>query len=401
MDEIKDKKSSEIGFDFTSDNKEFEKADKSTIKIPFAKIIAVGLMLSIVLGLFIGVGIGFVNNKFLSAENSKIETADQVETSNEKVILTTEEFSTIDIVEKVSPAVVGITSKVKYRDWFNNVRESQGSGSGVIFKKDEDKIYILTNNHVVDNTNELLVEIKNGDFQKAEVIGKDRMSDIAVISINNTGEYDDIIPVEFANSDLLKSGQKVIALGNPLGYNHTVTTGVISALGRELEKDNIFKLIQTDAAINPGNSGGALLDSQGRLIGINTIKISETSVEGMGFAIPVNSIKPIINELLENGYISRPYLGIYGEEVNLQASKLYELPMGIFVTQIIEDSGAYNSDLKLRDIIISIDGVKTFTMEDLKNVLSTHKVGDIITLKVIRNGETKKEVRVELTQRDE
>ena len=176
---------------------------------------------------------------------------------------------------------------------------------------------------------------------------------------------------------------------------------MISALDRDLARSNPFKLIQTDAAINPGNSGGALVDSQGKLIGINTIKISETGVEGMGFAIPVNSIIPVIDELLKNGFVSRPYLGIYGKEVDQSMSELYEIPMGIFVSQIVENSGADNSDLKPRDIIISIDGIKTFTMKDLTNALENRKVGDIVTLKIIRNGENKKEIKVKLAQRSE
>jgi serine protease Do len=313
-------------------------------------------------------------------------------------------MNTVEIVDKVAASVVGITSKVKYRDWYNNVRTSEGSGSGVVFKKDDEKIYILTNNHVIDSANELLVEIMANDFQKAEVIGKDSISDIAVIAIENNEKYNGILPVEFADSDLLKPGQKAIALGNPLGYNNTVTVGVISALERDLGDSNPFKLIQTDAAINPGNSGGALLDSQAKLIGINTIKISATSsetiVEGIGFAIPINSIKPILDEILEYGFISRPYLGIYGKEVNQDTSDLYEISMGIFVSQIVENSGAYDSDLKVRDIIISINGVKTFAMTDLTNEITNYKVGDIVTLKVIRNGEIKKEIKVKLTQRN-
>ncbi len=420
--EVKDEK---VEFDFTSDEEDIEidevnfiddesevvnntkhkKATKKKYKVKtFTKITAIGLVFFIVFGLSIGMGVGFINNKYFANNNVK-ENNVVAQNDNSQIVknivLSQEEMNTVQIVEKMSPSVVSITSKVKYRDWYNNVRTSEASGSGVVFKKDQDKIYILTNNHVIDNSNELLVEIMSDDFQKAEIVGKDELSDLAVISVANNDKYNNIQPVEFADSDALKPGQKVIAIGNPLGYNNTVTTGVISALDRDLKRSNPFKLIQTDAAINPGNSGGALVDSKGKLIGINTIKISETGVEGMGFAIPVNSIVPIIDELLENGFVSRPYLGIYGKEVDQSMSELYEIPMGIFVSQIVENSGANNSDLKPRDIIISIDGIKTFTMEDLTNALENYKVGDTVTLKVIRNGEDKKEIKVKLTQRNE
>lgn len=400
MDDIKKEDNKEVGFDFTAEKEVTKEQKEKKVKIPFAKIIAVGLVLAIVLGFSIGAGVGFVNNQFFAKEYAAVETA-QPAIQKTEIVLSSEEIGTVEIVEKLSPSVVGITSKVKYRDWFNNIRESNGSGSGVIFKKDEEKIYILTNSHVIDGATELMVEMDTDDFQTAEVIGNDKMTDLAVIAVENSSKYDAIEPVEFADSDLLQPGQKVIALGNPLGYNNTVTTGVISALDRNLEGDNPFKLIQTDAAINPGNSGGALLDSQGRLIGINTIKISETSVEGIGFAIPVNSILPIIDEIVERGFVSRPYLGIYGREVTEDISELYEIPMGIFVSQIVEGSGAIDSDLMEKDIIIAIDDVKVFTMKDLTDALTKYEVGDTVTLKVVRDGETKKQIKVKLTQRED
>jgi serine protease Do len=425
MDDTKNEEieeNEEIEFDFISDDEDeeinlvTEEKEKNKTKRKFrvksfTKVIAVVLIFALVFGFSIGLGVGFINNKYF-ANNENIESNSPdinpiIKTDNtiiKNIVLSKEEMNTVEIVDKVAASVVGITSKVKYRDWYNNVRTSEGSGSGVVFKKDDEKIYILTNNHVIDSANELLVEIMANDFQKAEVIGKDSISDIAVIAIENNEKYNGILPVEFADSDLLKPGQKAIALGNPLGYNNTVTVGVISALERDLGDSNPFKLIQTDAAINPGNSGGALLDSQAKLIGINTIKISATSsetiVEGIGFAIPINSIKPILDEILEYGFISRPYLGIYGKEVNQNISDLYEIPMGIFVSQIVENSGAYNSDLKVRDIIISINGVKTSVMKDLTDEITNYKVGDIVSLKVIRNGETKKEIQIELTQRN-
>ncbi|MEA1974497.1 MAG: trypsin-like peptidase domain-containing protein, partial [Bacillota bacterium] len=396
--------SDDVNFVMSEPEKKQKKNDKKYRVKSFKKIIAIGVIFFMVFGFSIGAGIGIMNHKYFNERNDQSinnEIPVNIEKTNivKNIVLSQEEINTVEIVDKVSSSVVAITSKVKYRDWYNNIRTNESSGSGVVFKKDDGKIYIITNNHVVDGANELLVEIVTDDFQKAEVVGKDAISDIAVIAIDNSEKYDGTIPVEFADSDALKAGQKVIALGNPLGYNNTVTVGVISALDRELQGANPFKLIQTDAAINPGNSGGALLNSQGELIGINTIKISETSVEGIGFAIPVNSIVPILDEILENGFVSRPYLGIYGKEVSQNMSELYEIPMGIFVSQIVEGSGADSSDLKPRDIIIAIDEIKTFTMDDLTNALANYKVGDIVTMKVIRNGERKKIIKVKLTQR--
>ena len=193
-----------------------------------------------------------------------------------------------------------------------------------------------------------------------------------------------------------------MAIGNPLGdaYDNTVTAGVISALNRKIQiADKELTLIQTDAAINPGNSGGALVGSRGTVIGINSIKLVDTSVEGMGFAIPINVAKPIIEELVNKGSVSRPYLGIMGQDINEDVSELYEIPIGVLVRQVIEGSGADAAGIQAGDIIIEFDGEKITSMKQLTKIIESHKVGDKIEVKLIRDGSYKKTVPVTLQQK--
>lgn len=194
-----------------------------------------------------------------------------------------------------------------------------------------------------------------------------------------------IKPAVFGNSDVLKVGQTAVAIGNPLGYNNTVTVGVISALDRELKGQNSLKLIQTDAAINPGNSGGALVNGSGEVIGINSIKIANEEVEGIGFAIPINAIKPLIEEILTKGYISRPYLGIYGQDISSETAKAYEIPVGVLVRNVVEGSGAQQGGMKAGDIIISINDTRINSMTDIGSTLAKLKVGESVKVKVVRN----------------
>lgn len=295
----------------------------------------------------------------------------------------------VSIAESVGPSVVAITSKVAYQDYFDNVSYSEGAGSGVIFKLDAQYAYILTNNHVIDNAEELVVEAKKDTFVNATVVGKDKSTDIAVIRILLKDLSADVAktlkPAVFGNSDEIKVGETAIAIGNPLGYNNSVTVGVVSAIDRELKAQNSLKLIQTDAAINPGNSGGALVNGQGEVIGINSIKIANQDVEGIGFAIPINAVKPLIEEILSKGYISRPYLGIYGADISKEAAALYEIPIGVMVRSIVEGSGSAKGGLKAGDVIISINDTRINGMADISSVLAKLKVGDSVKVKIVRN----------------
>jgi serine protease Do len=304
------------------------------------------------------------------------------------------------IYANVGNSVVGITSKLKYYDWFNNERYTEGAGSGVIIKEESDKYYIVTNYHVVDGATEVLVEIATDQMIDSKLIGYDQDADIAVLSINKADIpvelADNIRAISIGDSSMLLVGEPAIAIGNPLGYNNTVTAGVVSALDRKVGDDSNTTYIQTDAAINPGNSGGALVNKKGELIGINTAKITDTTVEGMGFAIPVNIFMPIVAEIIENGYVAKPYIGIGGVDISQEASDLYEVPVGVLVRYIYENSPAADSTLKEMDVIIAFDGEKVNTMDELTSFINAHEPGDKVTLTVVRDNKEKISVNITL-----
>lgn len=312
--------------------------------------------------------------------------------------------TTVDIVETVGPSIVGITSKVQYRDFFNNLQVSEGAGSGVIFNIDTESVYIMTNNHVVADASELLVELSEDNMVDAEIVGKDAMTDLAIIKVSRSDIPIDIMtnlsPVVLGDSDKVKVGETAIAIGNPLGYNKTVTVGVISAIGREVSQ-NTLAMLQTDAAINPGNSGGALVNNRGEVIGINSVKISDTSVEGIGFAIPINEAKPIVSQIIDKGYVARPFLGISGQTVDEQLSEIYGLPLGIYVASVVPGAPAEQAGLVRGDMIIGVNGVNTFTWEAMTDELQKYDVGDEITLTLVREGPKKVEVTVKLADRND
>jgi len=373
----------------------------------FIKFIALALIITIVGGTSIGGGYYMAENYFGKNVTGPFyyeASSKAPENSGTFLSYNGREKSVVEIAEEVGPSIVGITTKVLYRDWFNNLRASEGAGSGVIFKTDGDYIYILTNSHVVDGANELLVEITSDKLISAEVVGIDKDTDIGVIRIEKksiSADYvNSIKPVVFGDSDKIRVGEIAIAIGNPLGYNNTVTVGVISALDRKLSDANVLSLIQTDAAINPGNSGGALVNGRGEVIGINTIKISDTQVEGIGFALPISGVKPIVEDILKYGYVSRPILGIAGRNVDEELSKTYEIPVGIVVVGIYQNSSAEKIGLKKGDVIISFDDKKVNTIEELSHILENHKVGDTVPIKYVRNGTDKIETKIKLMDKN-
>lgn len=310
-------------------------------------------------------------------------------------------FSTI--YEAISASVVGITSKKTYYDWFNVERTTGGVGSGVVFEESPERLYIVTNQHVIDGASEIVVEIDDGVVVDAEIIGSDAQTDLAVIAIKKSDISSELLkvvkPIKIGDSDALRVGEPAIAIGNPLGYNNTLTAGFISALERTVRSETAVKYIQTDAAINPGNSGGALVNSRGELIGINTIKIADNLVEGMGFAIPSNTMVPIVKELMTTGYVARPFIGIVGVNISDSDSELYNIPMGVMIRQISPNSPAARSDLRVRDIVVGIDDEMVFEMEDITSYISTKKPGDDVVLKVVRDGKERVEIRITLGNR--
>ncbi|HAS74049.1 MAG TPA: peptidase S1 [Clostridiales bacterium UBA8960] len=308
-----------------------------------------------------------------------------------------------EIYKNVGNSVVGLTSKTYIYDWFNRQRESQVTGSGVIFDETPELLFIVTNHHVISNATDVIVELAKDQIVNAKLVGFDEATDLAVISVTKSDVDEallkEIKPIIIGDSDALKIGEVAIAIGNPLGYNNTVTKGIISAVDRQVDQEGNIMYIQTDAAVNPGNSGGALVNGKGELIGINTAKIADTNVEGMGFAIPTGKMMEIVTELLEKGYVARPYLGIGGVNVDENTADLYDIPMGVLVRYVYDDSPAKIAGVKEMDLIIGINDAKIFNMDDLTSELVKYKPGDEITLRIIRNEKEEVNLTVELGDR--
>lgn len=302
------------------------------------------------------------------------------------------ELTIPEIAKKVGPSCVGVINKTKiepqrFYDPFSGryyytsdpndeSLVEQGSGSGIIISTDG---YVVTNEHVVEGATEISVILNTGEEYTAKLVGSDDKSDLAVLKIEANG----LTPAVLGNSENLEVGELVVAIGNPLGQElfGTVTDGIVSALNRTMTVDNrSYNLIQTNAAINPGNSGGALVDRFGNVIGINTIKLSNTEVEGIGFAIAISEAKPIISDLMNNGYVSgRPLVGI----------TVTENKSGLSVYSITEGSGAENAGIQIGDLIVKADGVAINKSEKLNEIRDKKAPGETITLTVIRNGELK------------
>ncbi|WP_312094802.1 trypsin-like peptidase domain-containing protein [Niallia sp.] len=314
--------------------------------------------------------------------------------------------SIADIVETSSKAIVGIENLQQQSNPFSQSSSDveSGSGSGIIFKKDDQYAYIVTNNHVIEGANTLEISLYNGDKTEAKLIGADALTDLAVVRID--AKYASDI-INFGDSSTLRPGDQVWAIGNPLGLelSRTVTQGIVSAVDRSITVNTSagdweFNVIQTDAAINPGNSGGALINSSGEVIGINSLKISDSGVEGLGFAIPSNDLIPIVNEIIENGKVERPYLGV-GLASLEEVPRMYlqdlpnEVSEGVMITNIDSNSAAAEAGLKVQDVVVSIDGKKIANSTDLRKYLYTEvKIGDKVELEIYRDGKSQK---VELT----
>lgn len=308
---------------------------------------------------------------------------------------------------KILPSIVGI--KIEYT--VNNqmmamfgkssTSTATASGSGIIISEDG---YILTNNHVVSSSTsdtsssdsyyqiseatKLTVTLFNDSTEyTAKIVGKDEQTDLAVIKIEKTG----LSKAEFADSDSIKVGDFAMAVGNPIGLQSSVTAGIVSAVNREVTDSDgkKFTLIQTDAAINAGNSGGALVNSEGKVIGINTLKMSGTGIEGMGFAIPINSTTDVTSQLIQYSKVKRPYIGISGIDLNDETAKTYNLVAGVYVKSVEDFSSAEKAGVKPGDVIIEADGTKITSMDDLNKIKNSHKIGDEMKVKVNREGQEK------------
>lgn len=290
-----------------------------------------------------------------------------------------------NIAEKVAPAVVNIRTVTFTRDLFFNVVPQEGLGSGIIFSK---KGYILTNEHVVHNAEKIKAVLPDGREFKGEVIGSDSRSDLAVVKI----ESKDLPTAKLGDSDKLRPGDFCVAIGNPFGLQNTVTFGVVSATERHIQASQgkvLENLIQTDAAINPGNSGGPLINIKGEVIGINTAIIPYA--QGIGFAIPINTAKDIIDELVKYGKVIRPWLGIYYYTVTSQLKKRFDLSVGsgIYVVKIVPQGPADKGGVKEGDVIVNINGEGIEKTQDVRKIIEKKEVGQQVSLLVVRDGEHK------------
>ena len=292
------------------------------------------------------------------------------------------ELSTVEISKKVGPAVVGITSQIQTALSFFGTTTSEGAGSGIIISEDG---YIVTNNHVIDGATKVTVTLNTGSEYDAKIIGKDEKTDLAVIKI----KPDETITVaELGDSTKLQVGEKAVAIGNPLGMEFfgSTTQGIISAVNRTINVENrTMNVIQTDAAINSGNSGGALVNSYGQVIGINAVKISSSTVEGMSFAIPISEAMPIISDLMQYGYVKgRPVIGITSRDVTEYMSARQGWPMGVQVMSCQPGSGAEVAGLEQGDIIVKADGKDVKSVDELNKIKDSHKPGEFIKMKVYK-----------------
>lgn len=363
-----------------------------------------------VLGASLVVGICFGNSsirtKIIGEQKQEVKETSSSATSNinsgivNLVSLSDYSNTTVGVASKVLPSIVGInvTFNVKSTLGYGMQYSSEGaaSGSGIIISEDG---YILTNNHIVNSTsNSSFYEVSEATSvtvylfndetpYEATIVGTDKQTDLAVIKI----EKDGLTPAELGDSSIVKVGEFAMAIGNPLGLKSTVTSGIISAVNREVTSNDGTKyvLLQTDAAINSGNSGGALVNSQGQVIGINTLKISATGVENMGFAIPINDTVDIYKQLIEYNKVKRPYIGITGTDITEELSKRNNLPIGIYVKSVEDFSAAQLAGIKAGDVIIEADNKKVSTMDELTDIKNSKAIGDDLNLKLVRDGKEK------------
>ena len=374
----------------------------------FVKALGKCVILAVIFGLVAGgvfQGVAHIGNNTAS-EQTSADAANTGTISNNTVVDATSVSTAVtvtdvsDIVENVMPAIVSITnmSTIEYYTYFGQTLsyEGESAGSGIIVAEDDTNLYIVTNNHVVADATSLTVSFVDDQAASATIKGTDASSDLAVIYVAKSDlSAETLASIKVAtlgDSDELKVGESAIAIGNALGYGQSVTTGVISALNREVTTSDSStgtsvtnELIQTDAAINPGNSGGALLNMNGEVIGINSVKYSDTSVEGMGYAIPINTASPIINELITREKVDEAktaYLGISGVDVTSELSQTYNMPEGIYVVQVAEGSAAEKAGLVRGDIITAFDGKTVTSMEELQELLQYYEAGKTVEMKI-------------------
>ena len=349
-------------------------------------------------------GIPSIRNEIMGTGASNLSNSSSGSQSSgyvDQVSLSNYSDTAVYAANKILPSIVGIQIEYNVTSMFSMFGGSQTStasatGSGIIISDDG---YILTNNHVVSSSEaeayyqvseatKITVSLFNDDKQyEAKIVGTDAETDLAVIKIDATG----LTKAEFADSDSIKVGEFAMAVGSPLGLQSTITCGVVSAVNREVTDTDgkTYTLIQTDAAINAGNSGGALVNSEGKVIGVNTLKLTGDDVEGMGFAIPINSTTDITSQLIQYSKVRRPYIGVTGMDLNAETAEKNNLVEGIYVKDVETFSAAEKGGIKIGDVIIKADGKDVKTMDELNEIKNSHNIGDEMTITVNRNGEQK------------
>ena len=311
----------------------------------------------------------------------------------------------VGVASKVRPSIVGIEVEYSVNSiFYRNKSTATAAGSGIIISEDG---YILTNNHIVNSSstsyyyelgkaNKVTVTLYNDSTKyDATIVGTDSQTDLAVIKIEKNG----LKAAELGDSDAVQVGEFAMAIGNPLGLTDSVTAGIVSAVNREVsdQDGNSYVAIQTDASINSGNSGGALVNSKGQVIGVNTLKLSGTGVEGVGFAIPINSTKEIYEQLIQYNKVKRPYIGIDGYDLDEQTAEDNNLVVGIYIKTIEDFSAGEKAGLKIGDVIVEVDGTKVTKMDELNAIKNQKQIGDTLKLKVFREGK-EKEITVTLQE---
>ena len=352
---------------------------------------------SLIIGLCFGVPNvreSILNGKFPGNASSGTEDTSKINTT--AMSLQGYSDTAMGVAEKVLPSIVGIEIEYKVSSFFGN-STAKATGSGIIISEDG---YILTNNHVVSTNSttstssiyyqvsdavSVKVKLYNDDtVYDAEIIGKDDQTDLAVIKIDKTG----LTAAELGDSDSVKVGEFAMAVGNPLGLSSSISAGIVSAVNREISTTDKEKyvVIQTDAAINAGNSGGALVNSKGQVIGINTLKLSGDGVEGLGFAIPINSTTDIVKQLMQYKKVIRPYIGITGSIVTEEMAKKYKVVEGVLVEEVENFTAAQKAGVKEGDIITEVEGKEVDSVDDINEIKNKYNVGDKIKIKLYRDG---------------
>lgn len=398
---------------FNSSYKEFKNSEKK-FNFGFAKNVlapflfgVIGSVTVIAVSLNVPTIKENIVKKLVSVEspNSYGDNTNTANINTQMVSLVGYSETGVGVASKVRPSIVGIEVEYSVNSiFYRNKSTATAAGSGIIISEDG---YILTNNHIVNSSstsyyyelgkaNKVTVTLYNDSTKyDATIVGTDSQTDLAVIKIEKNG----LKAAELGDSDAVQVGEFAMAIGNPLGLTDSVTAGIISAVNREVsdQDGNSYVAIQTDASINSGNSGGALVNSKGQVIGVNTLKLSGTGVEGVGFAIPINSTKEIYEQLIQYNKVKRPYIGIGGYDLDEQTAENNNLVVGIYIKTIEDFSAGEKAGLKIGDVIVEVDGTKVTKMDELNAIQNQKQIGDTLKLKVFREGK-EKEITVTLQE---